>query len=53
VLCVTAVAQNDTTLTAHAPIYITHVMVIDTETGREAPISRAISRSDLPINARA
>jgi ketosteroid isomerase-like protein len=37
VLCVTAVAQNDSQPTAHPPIYITHVMVIDTETGREAP----------------
>jgi imidazolonepropionase-like amidohydrolase/ketosteroid isomerase-like protein len=36
VLCVTAVAQNSSTIT-HAPIYITHVVVIDTETGREAP----------------
>jgi imidazolonepropionase-like amidohydrolase len=35
VLCVTAVAQNSSTI-AHAPIYITHVVVIDTETGKEA-----------------
>jgi hypothetical protein len=34
VLCVTAVAQNSSTI-AHAPIYITHVVVIDTETGSE------------------
>ncbi len=37
VLCVTAVAQNEPKPTAHAPIYITHVVVIDTETGREVP----------------
>jgi imidazolonepropionase-like amidohydrolase len=36
VLCVTAVAQNSSTI-AHAPIYITHVVLIDTETGSEAP----------------
>jgi cytosine/adenosine deaminase-related metal-dependent hydrolase/ketosteroid isomerase-like protein len=36
VLCVTGAAQNGPKSSAHTPIYITHVVVIDTETGREA-----------------
>ncbi len=34
VLCVTALAQNSPTSTEHISIYITHVVVIDTDTGR-------------------
>ena len=64
VLCVTAAAQKDSEPTAHAPIYITHVVVIDTETGREAPDQTVIvsgekiadirdsSRTPAPTNAR-
>jgi hypothetical protein len=62
VLCVAAAAQTDSN--AHAPIYITHVVVIDTETGREAPDQTVIvsgekiaeirdsSRTPAPMNAR-
>lgn len=35
-LCFTAAPQNSSTSAQQAPIYITHVSVIDTETGKEA-----------------
>jgi imidazolonepropionase-like amidohydrolase len=37
VLCFTAVAQNRSTSAPESQIYITHVTVIETETGKEAP----------------
>jgi Amidohydrolase family/Domain of unknown function (DUF4440) len=37
VLCFTAIAQNRSTSAPESQIYITHVTVIDTETGKEAP----------------
>jgi len=63
VLCVTAAAQKDSEPTPHAPIYITHVVVIDTETGHEASDQTVIvsdekivdihdsGRTSVPMNA--
>jgi len=51
VLCVTAAAQKDSK-PSQAPIYITHVAVIDTENGREAADQTVILSGEEVANIR-
>ena len=46
VLSVCAIAQTSSTSTTDTPIYITHVVVIDTETGKEVPDQTAVISGD-------
>src|SRR6516225_6491171 len=48
-LCLTAAAQSSSTLPPQSQIYITHVTVIDTETGKEAS-DRTVLISDGKIS---
>jgi len=52
VLCVTAAAQNDSKPTAHAPVYITHVAVINTKAGNEAEDRTVVISGDRILEVR-
>jgi hypothetical protein len=52
-LCVTAIAQNNSTSSADRPTYITQVVVIDTETGREAREQTVIVSGEKIVDIRA
>jgi ketosteroid isomerase-like protein len=53
VLSGTAITQNNSMSTADRPTYITQVVVIDTETGREAPDQTVIVSGEKIVDIRA
>jgi hypothetical protein len=52
-LCATAIAQNNSASSADRPTYITQVVVIDTETGREARDQTVIVSGEKIVDIRA